>query len=230
VYPQGIRILIVEDDSDVRDALAASLSRSGYDVDAFACGEDALDTVNTRAYVLAIVDVRLPGINGIALVRAWRHSGHDFPTLVITALPDAQVVALEAGATDYLSKPFSIAEIEGRIRVLLRHCEGTQELAAIHIGKLVVTPGDPRISIRGEPVLVNSEELALVELLTAHAGHVVRTAYLASQLARGPDSLTEAAVAVHVDRLRARLAGADVQIRTLRGFGYLLEAAECDPD
>jgi two-component system OmpR family response regulator len=223
---RGIRILMVEDDSDLRKALADCL-RAGYAVDAYASGHSAIDAARRNEYGLAIVDLGLPDIQGSSLIRSLRRSGYVFPVLVITALPDIEerVAALDAGATDYMTKPFSMGELEERINVLLRRRRLDQSSTTIQIGSIVLTPGDPRILIRDRPVFLPGQELILLEVLGRNVGRVVSTATLAVQLSRTSKPVTGTAVSVHMHRLRSRLNAAGVQIRTLRGFGYLLEEA-----
>jgi DNA-binding response OmpR family regulator len=222
---QAVSILLVEDDSDVLEALVVALNSCGYEVRAVACGNAALAAVDTRSYTLALVDVSLPDINGLSVIRRWRRAGHTFPVVVITALPDGdtRTAALEAGANDYLTKPFSLTELEERIAGLLRRDEPGRPSHAIRVGRLVVTPGSPQILICDRQESVSPQELALLEVLVGQVGRVISTASLATRLARGSMPLTEAGVASHVHQLRARLAESGVRIRKLRGFGYLLE-------
>jgi DNA-binding response OmpR family regulator len=224
---RAVRILIVEDDSDVGEALAECLKFLDYTVDAYSRGRSAINAVRTQEYGLAIVDLGLPDIQGSSLIRSLRRSGYLFPVLAITALPgiEERVAALDAGATDYLTKPFSMGELEARIDVLLRRSRRDSSPTPIRIGDILLTPGDPRILIRDRPVFLPGQELVLLEVLARNVGQVVSTATLALQLSRTSKPVSGTAVSVHMHRLRSRLSTAGVQIRTLRGLGYLLEEA-----
>jgi two-component system, OmpR family, response regulator len=222
---RGVRILIVEDDEEVRAALIQYLKQSSYIVGAYGRGRAAINAALTQAFELAIVDLRLPDLHGSALIRSLRCGGYQFPILAITAVPaiDEGVAALDAGASDYLTKPFSMSELESRIKVLLWRAVQEKSCAPIRIANLVVVPGDPRVLIGDQVTFLSGQELLVLEMLTKSAGQVVSTSALALQLSRGSKPLNEATVSVYVHRLRSRLQLADVRIRTLRGFGYLLE-------
>ena len=219
-----MRLLIVEDDSELREALAALLRQSGYEVEAHSDGRLALNALLASDYDLAIVDLLLPGMNGIALVRNLRHQSRGLPILIITARDSLEdrVGGLDAGADDYLVKPFDLPELEARVRALLRRQRADRN-AEIHVGSLVMVPGQPRVSLGGTSVDLPASELTLLETLAIRVGRVVSKQTIAERLSRGGNPPSDTAIEVCVHRLRRRLGPFGLKVRTLRGFGYLLE-------
>ncbi|HWG29744.1 MAG TPA: response regulator transcription factor [Steroidobacteraceae bacterium] len=220
-----MRLLIVEDDAELSEALSALLRQSGYEVDAHADGRQALNALLTSDYDLAIVDLMLPGMSGLALVRNLRRQNRGLPVLVITARDalEDRVGGLDAGADDYLVKPFDMPELEARVRALLRRQRADRD-AEIHVGSLVMVPGQPRVSLGGTSVDLPASELALLETLATRFGRVVSKQTIAERLTRGGNPPSDTAIEVCVHRLRRRLGPFGLKVRTLRGFGYLLEA------
>jgi two-component system OmpR family response regulator len=219
-----MRLLIVEDDRQLREALTDLLRQSGFDVDAFADGDQAFTVLLSRDYDLAIVDLGLPGMDGLALVRSLRRQMRGLPILVVTARDalEDRVSGLNAGADDYLVKPFELRELEARVRALLRRQHADRN-AQIRIGALVLTPGQPRVLLGGVAVDLPASEFALLEVLAIRAGRVVRREDLADRLGRGAEPPSDTAIDLCVHRLRRRLSPLGIKVRTLRGFGYLLE-------
>ena len=219
-----MRLLIVEDDAQLREALADLLRQSGFDVHAFSQGDQAFSALLCRSYDLAIVDLGLPGMDGLALVRSLRRQLRALPILVVTARDglDERVGGLDAGADDYLVKPFELRELEARVRALLRRHYADRK-ARIRIGALELSPGEPRVLLGGGAVDLPAGEFALLEVLALRAGRVVRREELADRLGRGADAPSDSAIDMCMHRLRRRLAPLGLKVRTLRGFGYLLE-------
>ncbi len=201
-------------------------------MDAHSDGRLALNALLGSDYDLAIVDLLLPGMNGIALVRNLRRQNRGLPILIITARDSLEdrVGGLDAGADDYLVKPFDLPELEARVRALLRRQRADRN-AQIHIGSLVMVPGQPRVSLGGTSVDLPASELTLLETLAIRVGRVVSKQIIAERLSRGGNPPSDTAIEVCVHRLRRRLGPFGLKVRTLRGFGYLLEGAqEGSPD
>lgn len=219
------RLLLVEDDRELREALKDLLQGSGYIVNDCADGNTALAAVAAHAFDLAIVDLVLPDINGLALLRSVRKSQPRLPILVITGLADleSRVAGLDSGADDYVVKPFAMPELEARIRALLRD-HNDLSTAGIQYGPLRLVAGQPRVWLHEQPVDLSPREFELLELLAARPGHAVSKAAIGSRLSRSRGTLSDTAIELCVLRLRRRLAPYGLQIRTLRGFGYSLMA------
>jgi two-component system, OmpR family, response regulator len=219
-----MRLLIVEDDRELSEALGALLKQSGYEVDVQSDGRAALNALLASDYDMAIVDLMLPGMNGIALVRNLRRQNRGLPILVITARDalEDRVGGLDAGADDYLVKPFEMPELEARVRALLRRQRADRE-AEIRVGTLIMVPGQPRVSLGGTNVDLPASELSLLETLATRLGKVVSKQTIAERLSRGGNPPSDTAIEVCVHRLRRRLGPFGLKVRTLRGFGYLLE-------
>jgi two-component system, OmpR family, response regulator len=217
------RLLIVEDDRDLRDALRDLLQGSGYVVDDCVDGKGALAAVAAHAFDLAIIDLVLPDINGLALVRSVRKSQSRLPILVVTGLADleSRVAGLDSGADDYVVKPFAMPELEARIRALLRDHNDISS-AGIQFGPLRLVAGQPRIWLDDQPIDLSPREFELLELLAARPGHAVSKAAIGSRLSRTRSTLSDTAIELCVLRLRRRIGPYGLHIRTLRGFGYSL--------
>jgi two-component system OmpR family response regulator len=219
-----MRLLIVEDDRQLREALEDLLRQSGFEVDAFSDGNAAFNALLSHDYDLAVIDLGLPGMDGLVLVRNLRRQQRGLPILIVTARDalEDRVSGLDAGADDYLVKPFALQELEARVRALLRRQRADRN-AQIRVGALALTPGQPRIMLGGEPVDLRASEFALLEALATRVGRVVRRDDLADRMGRGAEPPSDTAIEVCVHRLRRRLSPFGLKVRTLRGFGYLLE-------
>jgi DNA-binding response OmpR family regulator len=220
-----MRLLIVEDDRELRTALTALLKQSGYEVDALSDGREALNSLLARDYDLAIIDLMLPGMSGLALVRSLRRQLCGLPILIVTARDSLEdrVSGLDAGADDYLVKPFEMPELEARVRALLRRQRADRD-PEIRIGALVLVPGQPRVTLGDASVDLPAGEMALLETLATRVGKVVSKQAIADRLSRGGDPPSDTAIEICVHRLRRRLGPFGLKVRTLRGFGYMLES------
>ncbi|MBS0421358.1 MAG: response regulator transcription factor [Proteobacteria bacterium] len=224
-----VRLLIVEDDRELRDVLSALLLGSGYEVAAHADAAAALKAAALQAFDLAIIDWNLPGMSGIELIQHLRAGSQDTPILIITArlaLAD-RVTGLDSGADDYLIKPFQMRELEARVRALLRR-KSSSRTTLIRVGPLTLSPGDPRIRIRDEPINLPPREFALLELLADRVGGPISKQAIAARLNREGDPISDGAVEIYVHRLRRRLEPFGLNIRTLRGYGYVLQPPETE--
>ena len=222
-----MRLLIVEDDRELREALSALLRQAGYEVDAHADGHEAFNSLLGSEYDLAIVDLMLPGMDGLSLVRNLRRQLVGLPILIITARDalEDRVSGLDAGADDYLVKPFEMPELEARVRALLRRQRADRD-EEIRVGPLVLVAGQPRVVLGENSVDLPASEMALLETLAIRAGRVVSKQAIADRLSRGGNPPSDTAIEICVHRLRRRLGPFGLKVRTLRGFGYMLEADE----
>ena len=214
-------VLIVEDEPAIADIQRLYLTREGYDVVVATTGEDALDLVRARRPVAVVLDVGLPGIDGVEVLRRLRSDGDNTPVLVVTARDEEvdRVLGLEMGADDYVTKPFSPRELVARVRAVLRRgqrSERTDELAA---GTVVMRPDERRVIVDGAETELTPTEFELLEALLRHPGHVVTRHELLTDVWRDTSAVTTRTVDVHVAQLRAKLGDALV-IRTVRGVGY----------
>src|SRR5262249_11801300 len=198
--------LIVEDDIEMREALANLLLHSGYQVATYADGTIALNALLNEAFDLAIVDWILPGISGLELVRSVRQHPIDLPILLMTGRASLRdrVAGLDIGADDYLVKPFAMAELEARVRALLRR-RPTPRTALLKLGPLTWVPGEPRMDFGGTAVNLSAKELALLEALTVRPGRPVSKEVIAGRLAHGGSRPSDTAIEICVHRLRRRL-------------------------
>lgn len=222
-----MRVLIVEDDKALADGLLRTLRHSGYAVDHAGTGELALRACTEEHYDLVVLDISLPGIDGFEVLRQLRKAGGTGSVLVLTA-HDAEsdrVRGLDLGADDYVTKPFSLPEFEARVRALLRRGQAVRG-PQLRLGTLTIDSTAHRAQIEGEDLDLTPREWAVLEYLLARAGQVVSKEQMLQALCSWDDSLTYNAIEVYVSRLRGKLQKAGVKIRTVRGFGYMVE----DPD
>lgn len=220
-----MRLLVVEDDDIVADAIARGLMAAHYTVHRVASAEAAQRALADEEFALAVIDVGLPGADGLTLVRRLRSAGNTLPTLMLTArctLND-KVKALDLGADDFLGKPFEPAELAARCRALMRRSSGALN-GVIKLNRLSVDLAGKRLCIDASEVALTMREWALLECLVRRMGLIVSKERLQQALANPAEVVTANAVEVHISRLRAKL-GDTVVIRALRGLGYRLEEA-----
>jgi DNA-binding response OmpR family regulator len=218
-----MRLLIVEDDDIVADAISRGLSAEKYSVHRVSSAEAAQSAMATEEFALAVIDVGLPGADGLTFVRRLRSGGNTLPTLILTArctLND-KVKALDLGADDFLSKPFEPAELAARCRALMRRSSGALD-GIIKLNRMSVDLMGKRLSIDGAEVDLTAREWLLLECLVRRTGQIVPKERVQQALGGPEQDLTANAVEVSVSRLRAKLSNAAV-IRSLRGLGYRLE-------
>src|SRR3984893_11761885 len=221
-----MRLLVVEDDDIVADAIARGLSAAKYSVHRVSSAEAAQAAMASEEFALAVIDVGLPGADGLTLVRRLRSSGMTMPTLILTArctLND-KVKALDLGADDFLSKPFEPAELAARCRALMRRSSGALD-GIIKLKLMSVDLLGKRLSIDDVDVELTAREWLLLECLVRRIGQVVSKERVQQAVANPEQDITPHAIEVHVSRLRAKLGDAAV-IRSLRGLGYRLEEAK----
>ena len=218
-----MRILIVEDEDLLRRQLTEELSRRGYAVDSVANGEDAAFLGKETTYDLAIVDIGLPGISGIEVIRQWRAQKAGFPALVLTARGHWQdkVDGLEAGADDYLVKPFHLAELVARMNALLRRTSGFSS-AIVEAGPLQIDLGAKTLILNGLPLELTAFEYNTLEYMIKRAGQAVSKSELIEHLYAQDFDRDSNVIEVFIGRLRKKLDpdGTEKPISTLRGQGY----------
>jgi DNA-binding response OmpR family regulator len=221
-----VRLLIVEDDDIVADAITRGLAAADYSVLRVASAEAAQAALADEEFAMAVIDVGLPGADGLTLVRRLRTANKTMPTLILTArctLAD-KVKALDLGADDFLSKPFEAAELAARCRALMRRSKGASS-GLIKLNRMNVDLLGKQLRIDDGVVELTAREWLVLECLVRRVGLIVPKERL-QQAVAGPDHDTTAnAVEVHISRLRAKLGTAAV-VRSLRGLGYRLEDAK----
>ena len=219
-----MRLLIVEDDAMLADGLARSLRQSGYAVDWVDSAERAQLAVEHETFDLVVLDVGLPGIDGFELLRRLRRGEHYVPVIVVTARDAVsdRVRGLDLGADDYLVKPFAFEELEARVRALIRRGR-TPTTPRLAFGPLVLDLVARDARVGGEPLDLTAREWALMELFVTQPGVALSKERIVQSLSSWDEKLSHNAIEVYVSRLRAKLEPAGVSIRTVRGFGYLLE-------
>lgn len=219
-----MRILLVEDDKSVAEGLLASLKPAGYAIDHAPTGELALSVARVEHYDIIILDIGLPGIDGFEVLRRLREAKSTASVLVLTAYDavEHRVRGLDLGADDYLAKPFALPELEARIRMLARRNQSVRS-AEIALGVLTLDTVGRRARVNGVPLELTAREWGLLEYLVMRAGQVVSKDRLMQALWSWDKDVSPNALEVHMSRLRAKLADAGIEIRTIRGFGYLIE-------
>jgi two-component system OmpR family response regulator len=218
-----MRILIAEDDPIIADGLCRSLRGSGYAVDRAANGIDADTALMANTYDLLILDLGLPKMPGLDVLKRLRGRGNALPVLILTALDGTsdRVRGLDLGADDYMVKPFELPELEARVRALTRRSSGTTPL--IQCGALSYDQVGRSALLNGQALDLSARELGLLEILLARAGRLVSKDQLVDHLCGWGEEVSHNAIEVYVHRLRKKLEPGGVRIATVRGLGYCLE-------
>ena len=216
-----MRILLAEDDPRIAAEVKSTLEASGYLVDTQKDGEEAWFMGDTEDYAAVILDLGLPSMDGLTVLKRWRANGRTMPVLVLTARGSwtDRVEGIDSGADDYLPKPFRMEELLARLRALLRRSAGTAA-PVIDIGTVSLDPRQMRVTRQGVPVNLTPQEYRLVSYLFHHAGRVVPQQELSEHLQAEHYERESNAVEVLVGRVRRKL-GAGL-IETRRGFGYMV--------
>jgi DNA-binding response OmpR family regulator len=224
-----MRILLVEDDQELRSSIARGLREASYAVDQAATGSQALALVDDNAYDLIVLDLRLPGKNGIAVCRAIRAQGNAVPILMLTALDavEQRIAGLDAGADDYLTKPFDFGELLARIRALTRR-RGEVTSAEVVVGDLVIDTLRRRVTRRDREIALTPTEFSFLLHLARNAGRVVSRAELLAHVWEDAKNAYSNIIDVYASRLRRKIDdGEDAgMLTTLRGSGFMLETPE----
>ncbi|MDR2240742.1 MAG: response regulator transcription factor [Zoogloeaceae bacterium] len=219
------RLFLAEDDVDLAQGLTSSLRQTGYAVDWAVNGDEADRVLREQAFDLVILDLSLPGKGGLEVLSALRGRKCATPVLILSARDELsdRVRGLDLGADDYLTKPFELDELEARARALLRRSQARS--AHVEIGGVTLDPAARCVSANGVALELTAREYALLELLMLSAGQVVSKSQISERLCAPGEEMSAGAIETLVHRVRRRIEGCPVDLRTLRGFGYLLEAA-----
>ncbi len=219
-----MRILLVEDDALLADGLARALGQSGYLVDVAGDGKMADGWLENETYDLAILDLGLPGLDGADVLQRLRARRQRVPVLILSAREalEERVRVLDLGADDYLVKPVALAELEARVRALIRRAQGAPD-PAIRLGRLTLDTVGKRAWLDGEALDLTAREWAALEFLAQRVNRIVNKDQIMQALYSWEDEITPNAVEKFISRLRTKLEPAGIVIRTVRGLGYYLE-------
>ena len=225
-----MRILLVEDDAVLRDVMLRSLSDAGHRVDIAASIDDARHWWRVQIYDSVLLDLNLPTThagpaqgNGLVLIREARARGDRTPVLVLTARGrlEERIAGLDAGADDYMGKPFDLAEVEARLRALVRRAQGTDDRVSLRL--LLLDRKARRFFLDSQPWDLPAREFEVLWELMTPPGRVVSKRVLSDKLSETDEALGDNALEAFISRLRKKLLNSGVGIRTLRGIGYVLE-------
>ncbi len=222
-----MRILLAEDDDFLADAVVSALRSSGYSVNRTRSGLDAEHCIVTEPYDVVLLDLGLPQLDGLEVLRRIRRKGAATPVLILTARDNVadRVAGLDGGANDYLVKPFELAELEARIRALTRKEYWSNKLEIAH-GELKYDVVGRRATLHGHPLELSARETAVLEILLQRVGRLVSKAQITNCLSEWEEDLTTNAIDIVMHRLRKKLEYSGVNIKTIRGLGYLITKAE----
>ena len=224
-----MRILLVEDDSLLADAVARAFTQNAHAVDIVRSGEAADRALAATEYDLVLLDIALPKMDGMEVLRRLRGRRSAVPVILITVRDrlEDRIEGLDCGADDYITKPFQLSELEARVRAVMRRTQGNFGSDVVH-GRLRLDIAGRRLFADDEPIDVSAREFAIAELLLTRVGKVVTKQQIFDKLYGWEEATTSNAVEVFVYRLRKKLEPAGVNIRTIRGMGYLIEKVRAD--
>lgn len=223
------RVLVIDDDVELCSLVSEYLASEGFQVESVYDGKRGLERALSAEYILVVLDVMLPGLNGFEVLRRIRDTSH-IPVLLLTARGEDvdRIVGLEIGADDYLPKPFNPRELVARIRAILRRTKGPEGGAPIpgivHVGDIELDPATRTVRHAGQPVELTSVEFNLLEVLLREAGRVVTREHLAEAVLGRKFSPFDRSIDMHVSKVRKKLGDSDEgpeHIKTVRGVGYI---------
>ena len=220
-----MHVLLVEDDAVLADGIARNLTNHGIVVDVVSNGTDADDVLKRQAMSAVVLDIGLPGIDGFEVVRRLRARGDMTPVLLLTARDavEDRVFGLELGADDYLVKPFATPELVARVRAMLRRSGPAQ--TTLQVGGLTLDSVARRATVHGRVIELSAREWGILEYLVQQRGRVVSKQQIIDAILPWGEELTLNAVEVYVSRIRIKVGDAGLGLRTIRGFGYMLDKA-----
>lgn len=218
-----MKILIVEDDELIQQGLAKALANESYACDCAATAAQAKSLVQAGQYSLIILDLGLPDQDGASLLRQWRRSGVDVPVLILTARDaiEDRVGGLDAGADDYLVKPFALVELQARVRALIRRFQGHSD-NLLQVENIILNLSTQQVTFEGQLIELTPKEFALLSRLMMRAGQTVNREILQQDLYSWQDDLSSNTLEVHIHNLRRKLG--KERIKTVRSVGYRLES------
>lgn len=222
-----MRILLVEDNVELSNWIAKLLRGDNFAVDCVYDGEDADHALRVNEFSLVILDLSLPKMDGLEVLRRLRQRNNTVPVIILTANSSlrGRVSGLDEGADDYLAKPFEIEELEARIRVQLRRASN-RAVPVIRFGDISLDTRTREFSVSGKPLPLTPREHAVLEFLLHKAGKTVSKIQISESVFDFDDDADQSAIEVYVHRLRKKIEGSRVRIRTLRGLGYVLQYTE----
>ncbi|WP_028695953.1 response regulator [Pseudomonas cremoricolorata] len=217
-----MRLLLIEDDVALGEGIHQALRREGYTVDWLQDGSSALHALRSESFDLAVLDLGLPKLDGLEVLRRLRQGGAALPVLILTArdATEDRIAGLDAGADDYLVKPFDLAELKARLRALLRRSAGRASALIEHAG-IVLDPSSQQVSYQGQPVALTPKEYQLLHELLSPPGRVMSRERLTQLLYGWSEEAESNTLEVHIHHLRKKFSAE--LIRTVRGVGYRLE-------
>ncbi|MCG5239489.1 response regulator transcription factor [Azospirillum doebereinerae] len=224
-----MRILVVEDTEDLADAIVHRLRKLGYAVDWVASGDEAEELLVQAQYQLVLLDIMLPGLDGQAVLTRLRRRRNATPVLMMTARSqvDVKIDLLDLGADDFIVKPFDLRELEARCRALLRRSHGMVS-SRVEFGNLVFDAAAKKVLVDGRPVDLGGREFRLLELFLANLGAVMAKEELMDRLFSLDQPTALNAIELYVSRLRRKMQGSSLELRTVRGLGYVADIRSAD--
>lgn len=221
-----MRILLVEDDAALGQAMSTALTRAGYTVDWSHDGQEADNALHNQIYEAVILDLGLPRIDGFEVLKRMRARKVTAPVIILTARDDLddRVHGLDLGADDYLTKPFKLPELEARLRAQIRRNNSVLG-STIEYGPLILNIKDRMLKANGEQMLLSPRELSVLEMLLLRVGRVVSKDSIVEALCKWDEGVGSNAIEVYIHRLRKKLEPLGINVLTIRGLGYLLQKA-----
>lgn len=221
-----MRLMLVEDDERLARGMAASFEVTGFTVDIVGTGEEAIAVAPQEPYGAIVLDLGLPDMDGLDVLGQLRARGVSTPIIVLTArdMIEDRITGLDLGADDYMSKPFHPRELESRVRALIRRSQGTAD-PVVRIGALALDRSSRTVYLNDQVVDLRRRELAVLETLMGRPGKVIAKERLSAEVFNFDDAVAPNALEVYIGRLRRKLQPSGPSIRTIRGLGYMIEAA-----